>query len=84
MAIHKDEIELARLALAVHGKSKLIGDKWWTHESGIATGRIKEIMEEWKRKELFDYDVTFRSGWLTDKGLAFWHNFIADMDQDIA
>ena len=34
--------------------------------------------------QLFDYDVTFRSGWLTDKGLAFWHNFIADMDQDIA
>lgn len=84
MAIHKDEIELAKLALEAHNKDKFSNGKWWYEDSSIPYKRVEYILNKWSERDLFDYGVTLRSGWLTEKGFVFWSNFIADMEQDIA
>lgn len=70
-----DEIALFRRAAAIHGgpyhshKSvpfiDAIGE-----ELGIHPKRSEALASKWTARDLWDYGVTTRSGWFTEKGIA--------------
>lgn len=66
-----DELELLRQMAVRQKRESRVSANAYAIQMGMPAKRCMYILSKWADKGLWEYGVSLRGGWLTEKGIAF-------------